>query len=1401
MVNFQQIIKPSPLKVVLTLIAPFLVGLILTLSLDGAIGVYQLMLSPGYTTYADKAYFTFNSYLLLWAPFYVVSCVVAQFIKGRRKGVLTTFLIVTVLTSAAAPMLNAQETTIRDVPDQPYDVTVTGVIGSYSFGEGEYTLQAGPTGSGIYDYGSRPEAIVTFTSGKQGSLWISYEQSSPDQDIPIIESHYADVTEWGYSTGPGPWRTQYGYPVNPGTVVEIRVTPDTYESSYIRTIQKDGWDVTEYLEKYHASSGEITFELTYTVYPGDNGDTPLLDADFVYEPETPTVYDEVTFTSTARVEGAAITEHKWYIDGAYQYSVGNAESFIWDRPSAGIHPVMLTVVDDQGNEDTYEANVTVLDIDLIITDSATCQGVQPTSPYDPIERTSTFEYLDEPHVWTRFENVYGSHTVEYLWESSDGSVVRTTTIDIPDAAASGYEYWESYNVWDALPLNDPVYDTVMNQPGQWFIRLKVDGRGVATFAFDVPGELSLMAYADKTQLITREKTPIGGEVTLNNEPVNGAAISVQVYRGGDLVETVPGGTTGSNGYFSFEWEVPKVPLTSKPTAPEEWSLVVKATTSEYGSATDDFQVQVLPIWLKVKSIHLVQTVEAPVYTDFGGSFPYLAVDKEAGVRVVIEPVIPEGLTGFSNAEVDVRLSRSIYFESSTNTEEVTVEVGDKPVPVDFFYTPAPGRHWIQGQIDASNRYTDLVTMSKDYVDGLKMEITSIAKRMEELKLLFIPLEMGSLSYDDGVALKAWSQSQVDFIEETYPLPGYLLKSDTYLLSLFAPLTKGPLKAKRMALMPWLTLISVLEQSKIVGVLPDSNDWWEVDSNGKRLTTGYFAYVMRLGVKPVDYFAPYYSRAVLVMYGATKGVTAHEIGHTLGLNRYHGYEEYQEYCCNGKEVEGLILRDSKIYNISNADERKAAFKRPDGTPAKIVFCFMGSNEMEMGGNILDTWVCDETYRPLFTALKDPPDEPVLYVSGTIYTNRTTEFDNWYLTTGLPDPEDEGDYTIECVSDAGEVLYSTDFGFEAEEYMSFGFVIPYPEGTVKVRFSKDGELLGERSPSVYPPEINVVTPDSVTTAQGTLDLSWAASDLDGDALAYSVLYSPDGGKNWMTVALELDVARYSLDTSLLPGGTQGKIKVVVSDGFNTAEEISPGYFTVPEKEPSAYIESPVDLGSYNLDTVTLKGYGFDLEDGTLSESELTWSSDIDGYLGSGSRIEGLDLSPGGHTITLSVVDSDGNRDETSVDITGVGSSSLSLLSHSICLGIDENGDPVGEASKFDADAVVYSLVDMEGVVFGDEVYWAFEGPGGIVSEASVSLEYQGEVYAYAFLDLSEWEAGEVKGDWRVTVYLNGVEASAEEFAVGGGGFSIPIPWWAPLLGVLSFLLVSRLRRGPGVPSPGL
>ncbi len=55
--------------------------------------------------------------------------------------------------------------------------------------------------------------------------------------------------------------------------------------------------------------------------------------------------------------------------------------------------------------------------------------------------------------------------------------------------------------------------------------------------------------------------------------------------------------------------------------------------------------------------------------------------------------------------------------------------------------------------------------------------------------------------------------------------------------------------------------------------------------------------------------------------------------------------------------------------------------------------------------------------------------------------------------------------------------------------------------------------------------------------------------------------------------------------------------------------------------------------------LQGYACDLEDGTLPDTALRWSSSRDGNLGTGSQVLVI-LSPGEHVITLTATDSDGN-----------------------------------------------------------------------------------------------------------------------------------------------------------------
>ena len=89
--------------------------------------------------------------------------------------------------------------------------------------------------------------------------------------------------------------------------------------------------------------------------------------------------------------------------------------------------------------------------------------------------------------------------------------------------------------------------------------------------------------------------------------------------------------------------------------------------------------------------------------------------------------------------------------------------------------------------------------------------------------------------------------------------------------------------------------------------------------------------------------------------------------------------------------------------------------------------------------------------------------------------------------------------------------------------------------------------------------------------------------------------------------------------------------------------------PNSSPTVTITAPADGSTFVVGTsISFAGSASDVEDGNLS-ALLTWSSSLDGSIGSGASFSTAGLTVGTHTITASVVDSDSAPAFDSITLT--------------------------------------------------------------------------------------------------------------------------------------------------------
>lgn len=105
------------------------------------------------------------------------------------------------------------------------------------------------------------------------------------------------------------------------------------------------------------------------------------------------------------------------------------------------------------------------------------------------------------------------------------------------------------------------------------------------------------------------------------------------------------------------------------------------------------------------------------------------------------------------------------------------------------------------------------------------------------------------------------------------------------------------------------------------------------------------------------------------------------------------------------------------------------------------------------------------------------------------------------------------------------------------------------------------------------------------------------------------------------------------------------------------------------PAISLISPSVRGNFNTgDNISFSGTSNDAEDGDLT-ANLSWTSNLDGLIGSGGSFSSSTLSEGTHTISVTSTDSGGLTGSSSVTITILSSGNQTTLTIPITAGLDD------------------------------------------------------------------------------------------------------------------------------------
>ena len=391
-------------------------------------------------------------------------------------------------------------------------------------------------------------------------------------------------------------------------------------------------------------------------------------------------------------------------------------------------------------------------------------------------------------------------------------------------------------------------------------------------------------------------------------------------------------------------------------------------------------------------------------------------------------------------------------------------------------------------------------------------------------------------------------------------------------------------------------------------------------------------------------------------------TGHELGHSYDRLHVQGTSGGASGTCGG-EVDTDSAYPHANGFISTATNGNSAFFGFDVGTREI----FGPRWRDVMTYCANQWISEYTYEGIMdylqasvTPLSAPTQiltvtDRLLVVGTTDAAAQSIDLQPLFILPDAPDvaPRVPGNFAIVLRSDdhselARYAFTPTEMGpgpgdpelddQDEEPSLLISELVPYVAGANQVIVEGPSGTLATVSAGAAVPNVAITAPNGGEFLSGdTIQVTWTASDTDGDPLAFLVQFSPDNGATWETLAQNLTGTSVELDRSNIQTTSDGLFRVWVTDGIHTNRDTSDAVFRTATRRPEVEIISPQPGTVVAVDqTLNLEVRAYSPNTGSLETDQIRWVSTVDGLVGMGEQVSVSGLTPGVHAFVVAVDD---------------------------------------------------------------------------------------------------------------------------------------------------------------------